>query len=413
MNLWRNLRISSNPGEKQRNNGSHQFHGISYYISIIYQVTISVEKDKIFMKEAIKAGKKGLGKTSPNPAVGAVIVRNGQIISTGYHKKAGCNHAEVEALLNMKEKIRAGDTMYVTLEPCNHKCKTPPCTEAILKSGLKRVVIGMLDPNPSVKGGGLKYLREKGIEVKSGVLESECRLLIEDYIKFVKTGRPFVIGKSALTIDGWTATSTGNSKWVTCEKSREFVHRLRARVDAILVGIGTVMADDPLLTVRTREKVKKDLHRIIVDTNLRIPHNAKLLNSDSTSKILIAVGKDVNERMVKEIEDNNISVIRCPLKNRGLDLNALMDILGQREISSLLVEGGAGIMGSMIRDRLIDKFYIFQAPKILGGDDGIPMARGMGPLKMDESLILKDIKIRRFNDDIMIRGYPEYKCLQD
>lgn len=372
-----------------------------------------MENDKIFMKEAIRAGRKGLGKTSPNPAVGAVIVRNGKVVSTGYHKKAGYNHAEVEAILNMKGKIGSHDIMYVTLEPCNHRGKTPPCTDAILKSGLKRVVVGTLDPNPSVKGGGTKYLRKNCIEVKSGVLESECRFLIEDYIKFVTTGKPFVIGKSALTIDGWTATSTGNSKWVTCEKSRAFVHKLRARVDAILVGIGTILADDPLLTARTGGKAKKDPHRIIVDTNLRIPHNAKLLDSDSTSKTLIVVGKNVDSRLVKRIEKRNISVIRCPLKNSRINLNALMDVLGQMEISSLLVEGGAGIMGSMIRERLIDKFYIFKALKILGGDDGIPMARGKGPLRMDESVVLKDIKIRRFDDDFMIRGYPDYICSQD
>ncbi len=362
------------------------------------------------MKEAIRAARKGLGKTSPNPSVGAVIVREGKIVSTGYHKKAGSNHAEVEAILNLKGKTETGDTMYVTLEPCNHWGKTPPCTEAILKSGLKRVVIGMQDPNPSVKGGGARYLKEKGVEVISGILETECRQLIEDYIKFATTGRPFVTGKSALTLDGWTATSSGDSKWITCEKSRAFVHNLRSRVDAILVGIGTVIADDPLLTARIKRKTKKNPHRIVVDTNLIIPHNTRLLEDDSVSMTFIAVREDIDSKTVKRIENNHVSVIRCPLKEEMIDLGALIDILGRKGITSILVEGGAGIMGSMIRERLIDKFYIFLAPRILGGGNGVPMAGGAGPLKMDESVILKDIKVRRINDDILVRGYPDYTC---
>ena len=366
------------------------------------------ELDEKFMKEALRLAKKGVGRTSPNPVVGAVIVRKGRVIASGYHKKAGLNHAEVEALTMIGGKAEVGDVMYVTLEPCNHYGLTPPCTTAILKSGLREVVIGMLDPNPKVSGGGAEFMRKRGIEVKSGVLESECRRLNEAFIKFVITGRPFVIAKSALTMDGWSATSTGHSKWITSEQSRRFVHRLRERVDGVMVGVGTVIADDPLLTARIRNKHGRDPLRIIVDTHLRIPHNARVLNHDSDSETMLVVGENTETGLLKEIEREGISIFLCPLKDGVVDMNVLMDELGKRSVTSLMVEGGASVMGSMIRERLIDKFYIFKAPRILGGEDGFPMARGVGPERMDKALKIKDIKTRRFGNDILVIGYADY-----
>ena len=360
------------------------------------------------MKEALRQAKKGHGRTSPNPAVGAVVVRDGEIIATGYHKRAGGKHAEVEALAKIGGKAERGDVLYVTLEPCNHYGKTPPCTEAILKSGLKKVVVGMKDPNPKVSGGGCESLAEKGIDIETGVLESECCQLNEAFLKFATTGRPFMIVKSALTLDGWTATSTGHSHWITNEKSRQFVHRLRDHVDGVMVGVGTVLADDPLLTTRLKVRRGKDPLRIIVDTHLRIPDNARVLNHDSPSMTLVAVGGDVPPERLKGMQKNRISTISCPIKNSWVDLTALMDILGGMDITSVLVEGGATLIGSMIREALIDKFYIFKAPKILGGDNGIPMVTGPGPKRIDESLGLKDIKIRRFGNDLLISGYPDY-----
>lgn len=362
-----------------------------------------------FMKHAIRLAEKGLGRTSPNPAVGAVIVRDGRIIASGYHKKAGRNHAEVEALSMIGGKGRADDILYVTLEPCNHYGKTPPCTEAILKSGIKNVTVGMLDPNPAVTGGGSEFLRQQGIQVISGVLESECRKLNESYIKFVTTGRPFVIAKSALTLDGWSATSTGHSKWITNERSRDFVHRLRDRVDGIMVGVGTIIADDPSLTSRPKNRIAKDPLRIIVDTHLRIPHNAKVLNHDSGSKTIVAVGEKISPALLKNIEKTGVSTMICAVKDDMIDLASLMDALGKMSITSLLMEGGAEIMGTMIKEKLIDKFYIFKAPRILGGSDGIPMARGKGPETMDQSISLKDLEVKRYGDDILISGYPEYE----
>lgn len=366
------------------------------------------EKDEKFMKEALHLAKKGRGRTSPNPMVGAVIVRKGRIVASGYHRKAGQNHAEVEALSTMGYKTRAEDVMYVTLEPCNHHGRTPPCTEAILKSGINKVVIGMPDPNPGVKGGGADFLRERGVEIKSDVLEPECRRLNEAYIKFSVTGRPYVIAKTALTLDGWSATSTGDSKWITNEKSRLFVHQLRDRTDGIMVGIGTIIADDPSLTTRFKGRRGKDPTRIIVDTKLRIPHNAKVLNQDSDSMTLLAVGQNIGPELIKEIENERVSTVMCPVRDGQIDLETLMDILGKRSVTSLMVEGGPSIIGSMIKRKLIDKFFIFKAPKLLGGDDGFPMARGTGPQRMDESLKLKDIKVRHFGDDVLIRGYPDY-----
>ncbi len=359
------------------------------------------------MREALREARKGLGRVSPNPAVGAVIVRKGQIIARGYHRKAGLPHAEIEALSKIGGKA-TGDTLYVTMEPCNHYGRTPPCTEAILKSGLEMVVVGMKDPNPNVSGGGCEFLKGMGIEVKSGVLERECRQLNEAFLKFVTLRRPFVIVKSALTIDGWAGTATGHSKWITNDRSRQFVHRLRDQVDAVMVGIGTVLTDDPRLTTRLKRGHGKDPLRVVVDTHLRIPKDAKIFNHDSSSETLLAVGSDVRPEDLKRSKKEGVSVVVCPVEGGRIDLGALLSILGKKSVTSLLVEGGASIIGSMLRGRLVDKLFIFKAPKILGGDDGVPMARGRGPEKIDQCLALKDIKVRRFGEDILIVGYPNY-----
>ncbi len=360
------------------------------------------------MKQALREARKGLGRTSPNPAVGAVIVRKGEVVARGYHRRAGLPHAEVEALGKLS-KTSPEDSLYITLEPCNHLGRTPPCTHAILKSGIKRVVVGMKDPNPMVAGGGSQFLKENGIEIVENVLETECRKLNEDFLKFVESGRPFVIAKSALTMDGWIATSSGHSQWITNDKSRQFVHRLRDRVDAVMVGIGTVLADDPSLTARLTRGKGRDPLRIIVDTHLRTPVNAKLITHDSPADTLIVISEDAGLEDQERFRAKGVSALVCPTKAGKIDLDTLMTKLGEMSITSLLVEGGASITGSMLRERLIDKFYIFKAPKLLGGDDGIPMTTGPGAKRMDECVILKEIKVRRFGDDILIRGYPVYQ----
>ncbi|MCP4666822.1 MAG: bifunctional diaminohydroxyphosphoribosylaminopyrimidine deaminase/5-amino-6-(5-phosphoribosylamino)uracil reductase RibD, partial [Deltaproteobacteria bacterium] len=359
------------------------------------------------MREALRQARKGLGRTSPNPAVGAVIVRKGRVIATGFHRKAGMPHAEAAALDKLGGKA-PGATLYVTLEPCNHRGRTPPCTEAIIGSGLKRVVVGMMDPNPDVRGGGCAYLKEKGISVTAGVCERESRRLNEAFLKFVTSRQPFVTVKSALTMDGWTATATGHSKWITNEKSRQAVHRLRDRADAVMVGVGTVVADDPLLTTRLTRGRGKDPLRIVVDTHLRTPPTAKILNHDSSSHTTIVVGSGPMAGDLRAFQKKGVSTLNCPTKAGKIDLAALMGILGSRGITSLLVEGGASVIGSILRERLADKFYIFKAPRILGGDDGVPMAAGQGPTRMDQCLGLKDLRTRRYGDDILFIGYPDY-----
>jgi diaminohydroxyphosphoribosylaminopyrimidine deaminase / 5-amino-6-(5-phosphoribosylamino)uracil reductase len=362
-----------------------------------------------FMRVALGFARKGVGKTSPNPAVGAVIVRKGQVVAAGFHHKAGAPHAEVEALNRLGGNARPGDTLYVTLEPCNHFGRTPPCTQAILEKGVRKVVVGMKDPNPQVTGGGCEVLSAQGVDVVTGVLEGECRRLNEWFVTYVTEGRPFVIAKTAMTLDGWTATSSGHSRWVTNERSRDWVHRLRNQVDGILVGVGTVMADDPLLTTRLRKGRGRDPVRIIVDTNLRVPMNARVLGHGKGSKTLIAVSEEVAGRRLKRLERKDVSFLVCPEKEGRIDLRALMDMLGKRSITSVLLEGGATLMGAMIREKLVDKFCIFKAPKILGASDGRPMALGQGPSRMDQSILLKDVQVRRFGDDILVMGYPDYK----
>lgn len=359
------------------------------------------------MKKALRLAKKGLGRTSPNPVVGAVIVRDGKIVASGYHKKAGGAHAEVEALADLEGEAGVRDVLYVTLEPCNHYGRTPPCTEAILQRGIKRVVVGMMDPNPDVTGGGCDFLAQRGVEIKTGVLESECRRLNEVFIKHATTGLPFVTAKSALTLDGWTATGTGHSRWVTNERSRRFVHHLRDRMDGLMVGIGTVLADDPSLTTRLGRGKGRDPARIIVDTRLRVPDNARVMTHDSAAPTILAVGEGADAERIEILKKNGIIPLICPVKRGRIDLAALLAELGRMSMTSIMVEGGGILMGSMIREGLVDKFYLFLAPKLLGGDDGIPMASGPGSERMDQCLNLKDVRVRRFGNDILVRGYPD------
>jgi diaminohydroxyphosphoribosylaminopyrimidine deaminase/5-amino-6-(5-phosphoribosylamino)uracil reductase len=329
-------------------------------------------------------------------------------MARGYHRRAGEPHAEVEALRNLQGGVKSGDTLYVTLEPCNHFGRTAPCTQAILKSGIRRVVVGTADPNPNVAGGGGRYLAEKGLEVVESVLEDECRRLIEVFRKHSRTGLPFIAAKSALTLDGWTATSSGSSKWITSESSRRFVHRLRERMDSVMVGAGTVLADDPSLTVRMKRRRGRDPLRIVVDTRLRIRPDAKVLRKEGSGSTLIVVGESVSPARFEPFESQGGVILVCPEKEGRVDLGAMMVRLGEVPVTSVLLEGGSTLMGAMIRQRVVDKFYIFKAPKILGGGDGIPLASGPGPLNMDSCIRLKDIRIRRFGEDVLFVGYPEY-----
>jgi diaminohydroxyphosphoribosylaminopyrimidine deaminase/5-amino-6-(5-phosphoribosylamino)uracil reductase len=331
------------------------------------------------------------------------------VLAKGHHRGAGLPHAEVEALNQLGGRA-PGATLYVNLEPCHHYGRTPPCTAGILQSRLKRVVVGMADPNPAVIGGGSRFLRENGLEVTSGVLQAESRRLNEAFVKFVATGRPFVTVKSALTLDGWAATSTGHSQWVSNEKSRRAVHRLREVSDAVLVGVGTVLADNPRLTVRYKRGGGRDPLRVIADTHLRTPLNAAVVEGGPEGRTVIFFGGSPGRAKQESLERKGVRTRKLPCMGESVDLSALLDELGKMSVTSLLVEGGAGVIGSLLRQKIVDKFHIFKAPKLLCGGDGFPMAAGAGALQMDQCLRLKDIRIRRYDDDILIVGYPEYSA---
>ena len=360
--------------------------------------------DRHFMKMALDLAAKGEGSTSPNPMVGAVVVKDGQVVGRGYHKIAGGPHAEVDAL--DAAGVRAnGATLYVTLEPCNHTGRTPPCTHKILETGIARVVAAMKDPNEKVAGGGAEFLERRGIQVNLGVCEEQARKLNEAFIKYVRTGRPFVMTKCAATLDGRIATRTGDSRWVTGEMSRQFVHRLRHRVDAIMVGVNTVRADDPSLTTRLTDQKGRDPVRIILDTHLSIPLDARVLQQASAAKTILVAGAAAAGDKKRAIEKTGARVIEVPLKNNLIDLNALMDQLGGMELTSLLIEGGSRVLASAFNAAVVDKVFFFYAPKILGGDDGVPVCSGPGAELMSQCTAVKDITVHRFGDDVMIEGY--------
>ena len=364
--------------------------------------------DKHFMEMALDLAEKGRGFTSPNPMVGAVVVKDGNVVGKGYHRKAGEPHAEVNAIHDAGSAA-AGATLYVSLEPCHHTGRTPPCTEMILKTGIRRVVVAMADPNPDVRGGGSAFLRQNGVTVTGGICEDRAKKLNEFFIKYVTTRRPFVIAKCAATLDGRIATRTGDSRWVTGKAARAYVHRLRHAVDAIMVGIGTVSQDDPHLTARVPDMKTRDPVRIVLDSRLRISENARLFHLDSNAGTLIICGDCVALEKRNRIETQSIKVIPSPLRDGGIDLDLLMGRLGEMGITSLLIEGGGRVLGSAFRQGIVDKCAFFYAPKILGGDDGVPICRGPGPDLMANCLQIKDVTVRRFEYDILVEGYLDKK----
>ena len=360
--------------------------------------------DYKYMKQALELAEKGRGWTSPNPMVGAVVVKDGQIVGRGYHQRVGGLHAEVNAIDDAGEWAR-GATIYVTLEPCNHFGRTPPCTRKIIDAGIRRVVVAMTDPNPGVQGGGSQYLQDQGIEVATGICEKEARVLNEGFITWVTTGRPFVIVKCAATLDGRIATRTGDSRWVTGPASREFVHRIRHGVDGIVVGVETVKKDDPSLTTRLDGETGSDPTRIILDTHLSIPLTAKMLNPVSNTRTWVVCGADAPADRRTALENTGVRVISAALESGRIDLSALMKQLGAMEITSLLIEGGGTVIGSAFAAEIVDKICFFYAPKILGGDDGVPICRGAGPENMKQSIAIHDLSVFRFDADVMIQGY--------
>jgi len=358
-----------------------------------------------FMRRALELAAQARGCTSPNPMVGAVIVKAGEIVGEGYHHKAGTPHAEIHAINNAGGKAR-GAQLYVTLEPCCHRGLTPPCTAAIIQAGISSVVMAMQDPNPLVSGRGKAELEAHGITVQSGLLERKARKLNEFYIKYITTGLPFVILKSAMSIDGKIATYTGKSKWITSEVSRQKVHELRDTVDAILVGIGTVINDNPSLTTRLMGKEGKDAVRVIVDSNARLPLPSRVLHLDSTAPTLIAVTPKAPDDKISLLQATGAESLIIPARNDGkVSLKALMATLGKRKITSVMIEGGSEINASALQEGIVDKVMIFIAPKFIGGRTAPGLVGGQGIEHLSNAIGLEDIRVSKIGEDILIEGY--------
>jgi len=367
--------------------------------------------DKIFMRLTLKLAKKGLGLTSPNPIVGAVVVKGNRVIGTGFHKKAGLAHAEVAALNEAKADAK-GATLYVNLEPCNHFGRTPPCTKAIINSGIKKVVVAMQDPSPITKGKGFRSLKKAGIAVTIGILESEAKRLNEVFIKYVTKKTPFVIAKVAQSLDGKIATRAKDSKWISNEKSRRYVHELRGQVDAVMVGLGTVISDNPLLTGRLIQKGREGKHpvKVIVDSSLKTPIKSRIFTKDSPAKVIMATTERAPKPKINKFQKIGCEVLVLKEKKGMVDLKQLLRKLREKEIASVLVEGGGELIGNLADERLIDKFLIFIAPKIIGGRGAVTSVEGVGIRKIRQALVLKDLKNKRFGTDLLIEGYS--RCLR-
>ena len=360
------------------------------------------EKDIEYMRRAIELARKGGGFVHPNPLVGCVVVKDGEIIAEGYHEKYGEFHAERNALLRCQSETK-GASLYVTLEPCCHFGKTPPCTEIIIEKGIKKVFVGILDPNPLVAGKGVKILQNAGIEVEVGLCEDEIRELNKVFLKYITTKRPYVIMKTAMTLDGKIAAHTGDSKWVTNEESRKMVHALRSELSGVIVGIGTVLADDPMLNVRLEGEHHQPV-RIVVDSNLRIPIDCQLVKTAKEYRTIVATTVNGCCRDVRPYVSTGIEIVECQSNNNHVDINDLMTKLGAMGIDSLLLEGGSTLNAAFLEAGCVDEVWAFIAPKIIGGKDAKTPVSGNGIDKMSDAINFKNIDIQNINGDILIKG---------
>ncbi len=366
------------------------------------------ERDTKFMKEALRLAKKGEGTVSPNPLVGAVIVKNGKIIGRGWHRQAGLAHAEIEALEDCKRKGNSvrGAKMYVNLEPCARdykEKKTPPCSEAIIKSGISEIIIGCEDPNPK-GGGGAALLVKNGISVKKGVLQEQCENINEIFFKHIKTNLPFVILKLSASIDGKIATNSGDSKWIGNISQRKIAHSLRKKCDAVLVGVETAVKDNPRLDVRL-VKTARQPARVVVDRNLRIPPDLKLLNGEN---VIIAAGAGTGVKKIKLMRSRGIEILTVRENGKGgISMRDLMKKLSQRGIKSVLIEGGSRVAASAVKEKIVDKMVFFYSPLIVGGD-GTSMISPIGTDIVKKARKIRINKTRTFSGTIIVEAYPEF-----
>jgi diaminohydroxyphosphoribosylaminopyrimidine deaminase / 5-amino-6-(5-phosphoribosylamino)uracil reductase len=351
---------------------------------------------------ALQEAAKGLGRTHPNPAVGAVVARGSRVLGLGHHRRAGGPHAEVEAIGRAGKEARGAD-LYVTLEPCNHQGRTPPCTDAILEAGIARVFVGSIDPNPLVKGRGVRRLRAAGLTVQTGILREACDAANEMWFKFITRRLPWVVLKAAVTLDGKLATAAGDSRWVSGPQSRAMAHALRDELDAILVGVGTALADDPRLTARGPGQ--RDPVRVVVDSTARLPPRARLLRQRSPAPTLVACTQRAPHARVKALERAGAEIVRCQPRDGRVDLKDLLERLAGRGLTSVLVEGGARIHGSFLSRGLWDELYLFIAPKLAGGD--APSWAGFaGPRRMGEGAPARIVDSSRVGDDLLVTARP-------
>jgi diaminohydroxyphosphoribosylaminopyrimidine deaminase/5-amino-6-(5-phosphoribosylamino)uracil reductase len=357
--------------------------------------------DERWMNRALHMAEKGRGRTSPNPMVGAVLVRRGKVVGEGYHARAGEPHAEIVAIRNAGEKAK-GATLYLNLEPCTHYGKTPPCVPAVIEAGVKKVIVGIEDPNPLVKGRGVARLKQAGLDVKVGVLEKECHRLNEAFCKYIVQHEPFIILKMAATLDGKLATRNGESQWITGETSRRFVHRLRNQVDGVVVGVGTVLKDDPMLTARIRGG--RDPYRIVFDSRLRIPESAKVVNL-SPSRTIVATTEMAPQNKIERLREKGVQILISQSKSGKVDLKSSLLKLGEMGMMSLLVEGGSQINGAFLDQGLINKIFLFLSPKLMGDPLAPGIFSGAGVALLKEAISIKDLKVRKIGEDILLEGY--------
>jgi diaminohydroxyphosphoribosylaminopyrimidine deaminase/5-amino-6-(5-phosphoribosylamino)uracil reductase len=360
--------------------------------------------DGEFMKVALRLARRGLGHTSPNPMVGAVLVKGRRIIGQGWHRRAGLPHAEIEALADAASKKRdvRGAVLYVTLEPCCTTGRTPPCTEAIIRAGVAKVVAGATDPNPSHCGRGFQLLRDAGLEVISGVLTDECAELNEAFNHWIARRTPFVTVKAAMTLDGKIATASGESKWITSEKSRQFAMRLRRQADCIVAGVSTIIADDPALTVRGVPVARQPL-RVVMDPRGRTPLDARVASDAEAFRTVVFVSERAPERNLRELE-KRVEVVRAPSRKGGLDIGWVLRWLGKRNVVSALIEGGGETNASFLLSGHAQRVAFFYAPKILGGRESIRGVGGEGARAMVEAVRLRSVRTRRIGPDLVIQA---------
>lgn len=362
-------------------------------------------QDIEYMQRAVALARKGAGFVNPNPMVGCVVVKDDTIIAEGFHEYYGGLHAERNALTKSCNDVK-GATLYVTLEPCCHHGKTPPCTDIIIEKGIKKVVVGLLDPNPLVSGKGISILKNAGIEVVTGIEEDKIKELNKIFLKYIKTRRPYVILKTAMTLDGKIASHTGDSKWITCEKSRQMVHKLRSEMMGIVAGIGTVISDDPMLNCRLEDQQTTKVHqpiRIVVDSKLSISSDCKIVKTAKEYKTIIAHTNSASQENIDRMNLLNVETLLCEEKDGRVDINDLMNKLGEKGIDSLLLEGGSCLNAAFLEAGCVDEVYAFIAPKIIGGEASKTPIAGKGIDLMKDAITFDKVEIEQIENDVLIK----------